>query len=63
MVHLSSNGVPVPESNPVMMMITATIYSAIRTRYELSRISNTRTVTTLSKHTDGDDVYYPFNLV
>ena len=36
----SANGTPVPESNPVMMTITATIYSVIRACYEFPRIFN-----------------------
>ena len=56
------HGTPVPESNPVMMTITATIYRVLLepvVSFQES-LTATNTVTTAREFTDGDDVYYRF---
>ena len=58
----SANEVPVPESNPVMMTITGTIYRVLLEcvmSFQES-LTATNTVTTAREYTDGDDVYYRF---
>jgi len=58
----STNGVPVPESNPVMMTISSTLYRVLLERvmsFQDSLIA-TNTVATASEYKDGDDVYYRF---
>ena len=58
----SANGVPVPESNPVMMTITSTIYRVLLESVMNFQESLTATnaVATASEYKDGDDVYYRF---
>ena len=58
----SANGAPVPESNPVMMTITAIVYRVLLERVMSFQesLTATNTVTTTSEYTDGDDVYYRF---
>ena len=58
----SANGTPVPESNPVMMTITATIYRVLLERVMSFQesLTATNTVATAREYTDGDDVYYRF---
>ena len=58
----SANGTPVPESNPVMMTITATIYRVLLERVMSLQesLTATNTVATAREFTDGDDVYYRF---
>jgi len=58
----SANGAPVPESNPVMITITATIYTVLLEHVMSFQESLTATniVTKASEYTDGDDVYYRF---
>jgi len=58
----SANGAPVPESNPVMMTITATIYRVLLKHVMSFQESLTATniVTKASEYTDSDDIYYCF---
>ena len=58
----SANGTTVPESNPAMMTITATIYRVLLERVMSFQesLTATNTVTTARKFTDGNDVYYCF---
>ena len=58
----SANGAAVPESNPVMMTITATIYRVLLDcvlNFQESLTTPNGSVA-VSEYTDGDDVYYRF---